>query len=327
VSPLSVEEVCAEPDAERLTGAAVMQPAGPMRLGESSMPVRGWVLGASARALAVEMRVDDELVRVAPVREPAPDAAAAHPDRPESPHCGFLTRVPLRFVHPHAELRLEAVLADGNRARIAELRFGEAEAPQGRRPVERAAPTIRPDLENLILREAERPGGGPEGAEGGRAPPAVDGARLLAPPGDATGDPRVAALAEVDLRGRAVLDVSGDFGHLARAARARGAALVDVVATPGSPAALAALLNTYHRMTRVSFHADIRGLDRAYDVLIALGEASVPEEAVALAAGLVVTTGDADLGGLRAHFPVRRTLLGDPEVVGWAHRDSELTPP
>jgi hypothetical protein len=122
--------------------------------------------------------------------------------------------------------------------------------------------------------------------------------------------------------------VSGDLGHLARAARTAGAALVDVVNLEGRPAALAALLTIYHRVTRVSFHESLNDLDRAYDVLLALGEGPVPAEAAALAGALVITGGGSGIGEVRARFPARRTLLErEPQVVAWAHAEAELARP
>ena len=83
--------------------------------------------------------------------------------------------------------------------------------------------------------------------------------------------PAVPALEQIDLEGRTVLDLSGGPGHVARAARARGAALVDSVHLDDDLAALARLLDLYHRTTRVFVHDSLEALDRTYDVVLVLG--------------------------------------------------------
>ena len=83
--------------------------------------------------------------------------------------------------------------------------------------------------------------------------------------------PAVPALEQIDLEGRTVLDLSGGPGHVARAARARGAALVDSVHLDDDLAALARLLDLYHRTTRVFVHDSLEALDRTYDVVVVLG--------------------------------------------------------
>jgi hypothetical protein len=209
--------------------------------------VRGWVLGAAARALAVEIRADGRLVRVAPVREPTPEVGAAHADRPSAGHSGFLTRVHVGAVDGAGELRLEAVLADGTRAAIGTIALGQMERPRGGGGRSPEIPSIRTDVERLVMDEAERVGVAREG--------------LL-------DIPAVPALEETDLEGRTVLDLSGGPGHVARAARARGAALVDSVHRDDDLAALARLLDLYHRTTRVFVHESMEGLDRTHDVVL-----------------------------------------------------------
>ena len=83
--------------------------------------------------------------------------------------------------------------------------------------------------------------------------------------------PAVSALEQIDLEGRTVLDLSGGPGHVARAARARGAALVDSVHLDDDLGALARLLDLYHRTTRVFVHDSLETLDRTYDVVLVLG--------------------------------------------------------
>ena len=236
---LSLEEVRVEPDGVALVTAGISQPAAGGPVGAPTFVVRGWALGSEARALAVEIRADGRLVRVAPVREPMPAVATAL--------CGFLTRVHVGALDGARELRLEAVLANGTRAAIGTIALGQAERPKRGGGGSPEVPSIRPDVERLVLAEAERVG--------------VDPADLL-------DTPAVPALDEIDLEGRTVLDLSGGPGHVARAARARGAALVDSVHLDDDLAALARLLDLYHRTTRVFVHDARDGLDRTHDVVL-----------------------------------------------------------
>lgn len=253
---LTLDEVRVEPDAAALAGAGISRPAPGETVGAPSFVVRGWALGAAARALAVEIRSGAELVRVVPVREPTRDVAGAHPDRPDASRCGFLTRVHTGALEGASDLRLEAVLANGARAAIGTIALGHSERPPRAARGARAVPSIHADVERLVVAEAQRLG--------------LDPAALLevAP---------IPALAGVDLRGRRVLDLSGGPGHVARAARAGGAALVDSVHLGDDLAGLARLLDVYHRTTRVFVHAALEDVDGSYDAVVALG----PEPPVA----------------------------------------------
>jgi hypothetical protein len=269
VSPFTIAAVRAEPDAAALASAGITRPDAGEAVGDSTFVVRGWALGAEDRVLAVEIRADDRLVRVVAVREPSPDIAAAYPDRSAAAHCGFLTRVHAAAVDPAAGLRLDAVLAQGTRAAIGTIGLANAETPaEGPRGAP-ATPTIRPDVEQLVRDTAARAG--------------LDPAEALA-------RPRVETLDGTDLAGRTVLDVSGGPGHVARAARARGAARVDSVHRDDDLAGLARLLDLYHRTTRVFVHESLEALERTYDVVLALGAPPPVEPArlEALGAGIVV---------------------------------------
>jgi hypothetical protein len=254
VHALILEGVRVEPDADALVTAGISQPAGEGLVAAPTFVVRGWALGKEARALAVEIRADDKLVRVAAVREPTPEIAAVHPDRPGATHCGFLTRVHVGALGASAAVRLDAVLATGVRASIGSIALRRDSAPARARRGARELPSIRRDVEQLVLREAERLGVAQEG--------------LLAPPGDPAGDPRIEALEGLDLEGRTVLDLFGGAGHVARAARARGAVLVDSVHVDDELADLARLLDLYHRMTRVFVHDSLDAVERDHDVVL-----------------------------------------------------------
>jgi hypothetical protein len=268
VTDLSVPEVRIEHSAALVT-AGVTRPAAGESLTAPTFVVRGWALGEAARVLAIELRADGRLVRVAPVREPAPDIAAAFPDRPHAAGCGFLTRVHGRALEGAAELRLDAVLAPGERTALGTVALARGERMPRAERAAPAPPSIRGAVERLVLAEADRAGAGREG--------------LLE-------RPEVPALDEAGVQGRTVLDLTGDPGHVARAARARGAVLVDSVHLDDDFADLARLLDLYHRVTRVSVHDSLEALERTYDVVLMLGESPpVPRETLeSLTTGTVV---------------------------------------
>ena len=142
------------------------------------------------------------------------------------------------------------MLANGTRAAIGTVAIAQAAPAPRRRQAPRGVPSIRPDVERLVVEEAERIGADPE---------------------DLLETPDVPALDDIDLEGRTVLDLSGGPGHVARAARARGAAIVDSVHIDDDLAGIARLLDLYHRTTRVFVHESLEGLDRTYDVVLMLG--------------------------------------------------------
>jgi hypothetical protein len=237
---LIVEDVRTEPDSDALETAGIAAPAPGLAIAAPSFVVRGWARGGAARALAVEMRADGTLVRVAPVREPVPELDGAG--------CGFLTRVSVDSVEGASELRLAAVLADGERATIGALALGWRETP-GRDGNGRAreVPSIRDDVRELAIREAERVG--------------ARGDNLFE-------DPPAPMLDDVAVEGRTVLDLWGGTGHVARAARAGGATLVDSVHLDDELADLARLLDLYQRTTRVFVHESLPGPEDGYDVVL-----------------------------------------------------------
>jgi hypothetical protein len=82
----------------------------------------GWVLGESARPLAVEILYDESLIRVAPIRVPRPDLASAYPKARDANTSGFHAVVPVPGLTPAFELRLRVVLDDGRRVPIGSIK-------------------------------------------------------------------------------------------------------------------------------------------------------------------------------------------------------------
>jgi hypothetical protein len=242
-----VQEVRVEPDtAAGLTGAGLISPRAGMA--PPSLLVRGWVLGAESRALAVEVVQGERVVRVAPVREPSPSIAETRPDRPEAAHCEFITRLHAVALEPEMPLVLRAALADGRRAGVATITLERQPAapPKARGAAKQPQrPSLRDRIEQLVKEIG--------------ASHDVDPERL---------DPRMGSLEGVDLAGKRVLVLGSGAGQLARAARARGAEIVDGVEENERLLLLARLLNAYHGATRVSFSEAPPDPEDSYDMVL-----------------------------------------------------------
>jgi hypothetical protein len=138
------------------------------------------------------------------------------------------------------------------------------------------------------------------------------------------------------LAGKTVLELGAGVGERARAARARGAALVDGFEPDAQLVALARLLTAYHHTSRVFFHQQGDVLQQAggqeYDLVLALsGFDRVRDRLAAIASitrGVLVTELPADdpdraaaLESIRASFPFYELLElstgpGTPEQQG-----------
>ena len=241
-----MQEVRVEPDtAGGLAGAALLSPREGMA--PASLLVRGWVLGAEARALAVEVVQGDRVIRVAPVREPSPSVAQARPDRPEAANCEFITRLHAVALDPAVPLVLRAVLGDGRRAGIATIGLERpperpAKDRNGKRP---QRPSLRGRIDELVKEIATAHDLDPDEA-----------------------DPRMASLGDTDFEGKSVLVLGSRTGQLARAVRTGGATLVDGVEPDERLLLVARLLNAYHGATRVSFTSSPPDSQDAYDLVI-----------------------------------------------------------
>ena len=89
--------------------------------GEGALRLRGWVLGTSSRATAVEILAGDIVVGQASVEMPRPDVAKLFPEFPDAATAGFkLILVP--ETGGESELLVRAVLESGVRVPIGRIR-------------------------------------------------------------------------------------------------------------------------------------------------------------------------------------------------------------
>ena len=236
--------------------------------------IGGYVSGRWRPAAAVEFLEADQVVKVAAVRIARPDVALSRPGEREVEVCGFYTLVDARKLSPEFDLRVEAVLENGIRVPLGSVRgrhqYQPAEngkPPQGapqppvRAPAsenhsEPSIPSISDDLKGLVLEAL-----------------GDDGIPLLADGETSLGEVESSLLDGIVLAGKTVLEVGAGTGERARAARARGASLVDGFEPDPQRVALARLLSAYHHTSRVSFHQDDVLRDprgQEYDVVLAL---------------------------------------------------------
>jgi SAM-dependent methyltransferase len=246
--------------------------------------VGGYVSGRWRPAAAVEFVDADRVVHVASVRFARPEIAISRPGEGGVEVCGFYTLVDARKLSPEFDLCVRAVLEDGNRVQIGSIRGRHryhlaknenaqdstppAEpVPAGGTDHEPSIPSIRDDLKGLILEALEDRG------VAAHSDAADDGSQLLADVETSTADAEASLLDGIALAGKTVLELGAGMGQRARAARARGAALVDGFESDPDLVSLARLLTAYHHTSRVFFHQqdDLlhNGGGQQYDVVLA----------------------------------------------------------
>jgi ribosomal protein L11 methylase PrmA len=161
----------------------------------------------------------------------------------------------------------------------------------------RDAPTIKEELRSAILELVEAYPGDRGNLAQGADPTAVGSSPALG-----------SVLESVRLDGKKVLDLGAGIGDISRAARARGAALVDGFEEDRQLLRAAQLLNAYHGVTRVSFFdkrlADQSSYDEPYDVVIAFSVIDEIEPALDVVARVAE-------GALLTRLPASATTARD----------------
>jgi SAM-dependent methyltransferase len=185
-------------------------------------------------------------------------------------------------------------------------------------------PTIGPELRELILRGLGSPYISESGRDrvqtGNHYQSVTLGSETTAGFRSARGE----VLDEIAFDGKEVLDLGSNLGELSRAARARGARLVDGYELDPFFVDLANAINAYNRTTRVSFHerdiCDPAAYTSSYDIVLAFSVAHYIYSNLDVLARitrqlLVLETHRLDdnlesryIGPLRPHFPVHQVL-------------------
>jgi hypothetical protein len=123
----------------------------PVRAGASevyALKLEGWALGRGATAARVEFVHQGQVVRETPVYIPSPDILKHHPRAAGAERCRFSTMVGLLTLPLEFEIKLRAVLDDGNVAQVGSVR--------GRRLPLRSG--FEPRLQPLIVTSLARTG-------------------------------------------------------------------------------------------------------------------------------------------------------------------------
>jgi hypothetical protein len=238
----------------------------------TALSVAGWALGKDAKVVAVEILLGDRTLRATRVDRARPDAADAHRGSAEEVHSGFHTHIDVRQLPLEFELRVIALLGDGNRAPLGSIHALRVEIPQtdlecSSSEAARPGPTLKPELEKLISHSLS---GGSAADSSWRAETGI---------GDGSG--RDPILEQLDFEGRKVLDLGCGLGDRSRRVRARGAKLVDGFDRDPDRLRAARLLNAFHDATRVSFYdrdvSDPESYSECYDIVLALPVATAIE--------------------------------------------------
>ena len=211
------------------------------------MHVAAWAIGKSAPAAALELVSEDKVLVVAPLRIPRPDLSTAFSQVPEAGMSGMALDLDTSGLPQEFEVLLRIVLQTGERVQIGSIAGRRGDASEIPEAVP-AAPTLQEAVRELL--------------------------QSLAPDGFDEPEAEETILDRIMLRGEKVLDVGAGLGDTSRAARARGAAIVDGFEPDAELVRLARLLNACHHATRVSFyHHDIARpdtYDERYGVVLAL---------------------------------------------------------
>jgi glycosyltransferase involved in cell wall biosynthesis len=114
-----VDVSLAEPLPAELRGGFVDEPRAGAVLDAHAVDVLGWVLGAQARAVAIEFSIDGEPFWRAPLRAERPDLVDAFPESPEAARAGFRTTLNMIGTPAEFELEISVVLKGQRRVHLA----------------------------------------------------------------------------------------------------------------------------------------------------------------------------------------------------------------
>jgi 2-polyprenyl-3-methyl-5-hydroxy-6-metoxy-1,4-benzoquinol methylase len=290
---------------DQLWGASVDSPAPGNHPG---LHIAAWAIGRSAPAAAVEVVSEGKVLAVAPLRVPRPDLTGAFWQAPEAAMSGMAVDLDASELPDEFEVLLRVVLQNGERVGIGSIRGRRAD-PSGTSAESPAAPTLEPDVRGLL--------------------------QSLVPSGFDESGSHEAILDRIALRGQKVLDVGAGLGNASRAARARGAAIVDGFESDAELVRLARLMNACHHATRVSFyHRDIAqpgSYDERYGVVLALSAFDQVSGVLGSIADItegtlvtIVSDVERDLTSIGAGFAHQEVLNAAQGLVVAAHTGEAL---
>ncbi len=313
-----------EVNSEQLWGRHIDLPKPGSKANSDKIDVMGWVLGQNYLAVAVELVHEGTVVQRVPINARRLDVADAFPDVSGAKNSGFRTTVSVLESTPELELKVQAVLEDESRVSVGVIRAR-------RRWHETGTFSIKEELKNLILGalEAKYVSESRDGRRTGNHYQSVTLGNM-----QTTGfrRDRREFLDQIDFEGKKVLDLGSNLGEISRAARIRGAYLVDGFEYEQYFLEVADLVNAYNGITRVSFYqrdiTDPSVYDERYDIVLAFSVFTdvhpVLEQIAAITNQLFVLEthkleGNLDSGYLKPvsqHFPHYR-ILGESE---WSAR-------
>src|SRR5262245_34515957 len=151
--PMAVVEILdvsrSKLDSERLWGFAIDDPVPGSQSEVWAIPLRGWVLGRMCAVVALELNLNNVLLRTTSIGLRRPDVAGAYPNASGAEVSGFGTGIGVLGTGPNFEFELEAVFADKSRMHLAVIR-GQTQPLQT---------TFHPKLQPLMVTTLGRTGG------------------------------------------------------------------------------------------------------------------------------------------------------------------------
>jgi hypothetical protein len=224
------------PMREVLDDAHIDRPAVHTDEGSKVVSVIGWTIAGASRAVGVEILYRNRIIAVAAMDHPRPDVEATHPEATEV--SGFRRNIDAAELAADFELNLRAILEDGSRVGLGSIKGRHLQpAPPGPgKATPDATQEETSDAQARLGSEVER-----------LIAAGLAGREVPAPP-----DP--ACLERLVLTARRVLVIGTAVGDFARAARALGAGMVDVLEPDGDVAQLERLITAHRDVSRVFFY-------------------------------------------------------------------------
>jgi hypothetical protein len=109
-------------NSERLWGRSIDVPKPGNQADVYTIDIEGWVLSRESPAVAVEVVAEDRVIHTTSSNMPRPDVTRHYPNVPGVETCGFRTAVDVDGMTAEFVLGLQAVLQDGSRVSLGEIR-------------------------------------------------------------------------------------------------------------------------------------------------------------------------------------------------------------
>ncbi len=135
-------------NSELLLGFGINFPKAGQKLDTYSISIKGWVIGKTSPAIAVEFLSGGKVLQKVPVGKPRPGVQKRYPKVPEAKKSGFAAAVGVLGLPLTAKLRIRVILSDGSTVAITEIKFQHQPLNSG----------YEPKLQPLVISSSGRSG-------------------------------------------------------------------------------------------------------------------------------------------------------------------------